>query len=257
MAEWNPTTYLEFADERSRPFVDLLTPVSIDRAASIVDLGCGPGHLTPVLRARWPDADILGIDSSPEMISRATGDNADPRVSYECADAATWTPPRPVDLLVSNATLQWVPGHRDLLQRWVSFVRPGGAFAFQVPGNFDEPSHMLLHARADAAPYAAYTYGRERPAVLDAATYLDDLSRLGLSVDAWETTYLHVLPGDDPVFEWIKGTGARPVLQALPDDLRETFIEEYKRELRAAYPRMSYGTVLPFRRVFVVAQVPS
>jgi trans-aconitate 2-methyltransferase len=255
MALWNPATYLAFADERSRPFVDLLTPISLDRVESIADLGCGPGHLMPVLRARWPDAEILGIDSSPEMIDRATRDNADSRVTYECADAATWTPHRPVDLLVSNATLQWVPGHRDLLPRWVSFVGPGGVFAFQVPGNFDEPSHTLLHARADTHPYAAYTSGRERPAAVDAATYLDDLSTLGLSVNAWETTYLHVLCGEDPVFDWIKGTGARPVLQALPDDLRETFVAEYKNDLRAAYPRMPYGTVLPFRRVFVVARL--
>jgi trans-aconitate 2-methyltransferase len=257
VARWSPTTYLEFADQRSRPFVDLLTPVSVEDVTSIVDLGCGPGHLSAVLRARWPDAEIVGIDSSPDMIARAQGSNTDRRVAYQCADAATWTPDRPVDLLVSNAALQWLPGHRQLLARWLSFVRPGGVFAFQVPGNFDEPSHTLLHACADIPPYAEHTAGRERPSAADATTYLDDLSRLGATVDAWETTYLQVLPGDDPVFEWMKGTGGRPVLQALPDELRETFVREYKRDLRAAYPRQPYGTVLPFRRVFVVARVSS
>jgi len=256
-AQWSPTTYLAFADERSRPFVDLLTPVHLDHIDTVVDLGCGPGHLTETLRRRWPDADIIGIDSSPEMIARATEGNSDPRVSYECADAATWTPDHAVDLLISNATLQWIPNHRQLFGRWLSFVRPGGVFGFQVPGNFAEPSHVLLHSRADTEPYAAYTSGREQPAAVDAATYLDDLSRLGTTVDAWETTYLHVLAGDDPVFEWIKGTGARPVLQALPEDLRETFEADYKQDLRAAYPPTPYGTVLPFRRVFVVARLPT
>ncbi len=254
MADWDPATYLQFADERSRPFFDLVARIRAESPRSVVDLGCGPGQLTVTLAQRWPAAAVEGIDSSPEMISKAA-DHAGPSVSFRVADLAQWRPAQRVDVLVSNATLQWVPGHRLLLPQLVAAVVPGGWFAFQVPGNFSEPSHRLLHELAADARFRAHTAGLEAPAAFDAATYLDDLSALGCRVDAWETTYLHVLTGPDPVFRWISGTGARPVLHALPDDLRAEFERDYKAALADAYPMQSFGTVLPFRRVFVVAQV--
>ena len=159
-------------------------------------------------------------------------------------------------MLVSNATLQWVPGHLDLLPRLVEHVAPGGWFAFQVPGNFDQPSHTIRRDLAAEAPYAEHTAGVATPDAFGAAVYLAALAGLGCRVDAWETTYLHLLTGEDPVFTWVSGTGARPSLQALPDDLRPGFEEELKRRLRAAYRPGPGGVVLPFRRVFVVAQVP-
>lgn len=157
-------------------------------------------------------------------------------------------------MLISNAALQWVPGHRDLLPGLVDRLTPGGWIAFQVPGNFGEPSHVLLHELARTAPYAEHTAGVLRPASSEPADYLADLTALGCTVDVWETTYLHVLTGEDPVFTWVSATGARPVLQALPDDLREQFETDYKERLRDAYPEQAYGTVLPFRRIFVVGQ---
>jgi trans-aconitate 2-methyltransferase len=155
-------------------------------------------------------------------------------------------------VLISNAALQWVPDHRELLPGFVERLAPGGWIAFQVPGNFHEPSHVLLHELAGSAPYADYAAGVLRPSSAEPAEYLADLTALGCVVDVWETTYLHVLTGDDPVFTWISATGARPVLQALPDELRETFENVYKVRLREAYPEQPYGTVLPFRRIFVV-----
>ena len=153
-----------------------------------------------------------------------------------------------------NATLQWVPGHLDLLPALVARVNPGGWLAFQVPGNFGEPSHTIRTELAAEAPYAAHTAGVAVPSSHDPVVYLEALQRLGCAVDAWETTYLHVLEGEDPVFTWVSGTGARPTLQALPDDLRPGFEEEFKRRLRAAYPARDGRVVLPFRRIFVVAQ---
>ena len=252
MPTWDPQRYLEFADERGRPFADLLARVGADDPRSVVDLGCGPGQLTATLVPRWPTARVTGLDSSPEMVARAS-QHAGPRLSFAVADLARWAPAEPVDVVVSNAALQWVPGHRDLLPRLVDALAPGGWLAFQVPGNFDEPSHRLLHELAGSPPYAEHAGGLARPASGDPVDYLADLQRLGCTVDAWETTYLHVLTGPDPVFRWISGTGARPVLQALPEDLRRPFEAEYKTRLRAAYPERSFGTVLPFRRVFVVA----
>jgi len=251
---WDPERYLTYADERGRPFVELVARVRADRPERVVDLGCGPGNLTALLADRWPDAEILGLDSSPEMVAAAR--MAEPRVSFDVADLRAWAPPAgSVDVLVSNATLQWVPGHLELLPRLVEAVRPGGWFAFQVPGNFGEPSHTLRAELADQPPYAAHTRGIADPASHDPAVYLEALTDLGCDVDAWETTYLHVLTGADPVFTWVSGTRARPTLQALPDDLRSEFEREFKARLRAAYPARDGRVVLPFRRVFVVAQV--
>jgi trans-aconitate 2-methyltransferase len=258
---WDPDRYLTFADERGRPFVELVARIDADHPRTVVDLGCGPGNLTALLADRWPDADITGLDSSPEMIAKAR--ETDDRVTFDVADLRDWSPVSTgstdgaVDVLVSNATLQWVPDHLDLLSRLVGSVAPGGWFAFQVPGNFDEPSHTIRAELAAEAPYAAHTQHAAVPSSHDPAVYLDALAALGCEVDAWETSYLHVLTGDDPVFTWVSGTGARPTIQALPDDLRPRFEVEFRRRLAVAYPAHEYGVVLPFRRIFVVARVPA
>jgi trans-aconitate 2-methyltransferase len=252
---WDPDRYLTYADERGRPFVELMARVGAEAPASVVDLGCGPGNLTSLLRERWPDADISGLDSSREMIEQAR--SAEPSITFEVADLRGWAAAGdPVDVLVSNATLQWVPDHLDLLPSLVGRVRPGGWLALQVPGNFEEPSHTIRRDLAAEAPYAEHTRDVAVPSSHDPVVYLEALAGLGCTVDAWETTYLHVLTGPDPVFAWVSGTGARPTLQALPDDLRPAFEDEFRRRLRAAYPERDGRVVLPFRRVFAVAQVP-
>ena len=250
---WDPDRYLTFADQRGRPFVELVTRIGATAPTEVVDLGCGPGNLTGLLAERWPRAHVVGLDSSPEMIAKAAALGQD--VDYAVADLRDWQPPAPVDVLVSNATLQWVPGHLELLPALVAAVAPDGWFAFQVPGNFEEPSHTIRGELAAEAPYAAWTADVATPASHDPAVYYDALAATGCSVDVWETTYTHVLRGADPVFTWVSGTGARPTLQALPDGLRADFEAELKRRLAAAYPVRDDGSVLmPFRRVFAVAQ---
>ena len=254
---WDPDRYLTYADERGRPFVELIARIGAEDPATVVDLGCGPGNLTGLLSDRWPGATVTGLDSSPEMIERARA--ADDRIDFDVVDVRDWVADPAssspgVDVVVSNATLQWVPRHLDLLPGLVRRVRPGGWLAFQVPGNFDEPSHTIRRDLASEAPYAEHTRGVAVPSSHGPAVYLDRLTALGCTVDAWETTYLHVLTGEDPVFTWVSGTGARPTLQALPDDLRATFEAEFRRRLRAAYPQREHGVVLPFRRIFVVAR---
>jgi len=250
---WDPDRYLTYAGERGRPFVELLARVAAAAPREVVDLGCGPGNLTGLLAERWPDAHVVGLDSSPEMIERARA--LGQPVTYDVADLREWRPDAPVDVLVSNATLQWVPDHLELLPSLVAAVAPGGWLAFQVPGNFDEPSHTIRRDLAAEPDYAAYTQGVAVPDSHDPAVYYDALAAAGCVVDTWETTYTHVLSGPDPVFTWVSGTGARPTLQALPDELRASFETEFKARLAAAYPVRSDGTVLlPFRRIFVVAQ---
>jgi len=253
MHTWDADHYLTYADERGRPFVELVARIRAESPVDVVDLGCGPGNLTRLLADRWPDAGVRGVDSSREMIEAARRDVAE--IDFEIADLHDWVDRgEEVDVLVSNATLQWLPDHLDLLPRLVERVRPGGWIAFQVPGNFDEPSHTLRDDLAAEAPYADHTRGVAVPDSHDPAVYLDVLAAAGCEVDVWETTYFHVLTGEDPVFTWVSGTGARPTLQALPDDLRPRFEEEFKARLRVAYPDRGHGVVLPFRRIFAVGQ---
>ncbi|WP_375000389.1 methyltransferase domain-containing protein [Aeromicrobium sp. CTD01-1L150] len=252
---WDPSLYLRHGAERSRPFLDLVGRIAGD-ARTVVDLGCGPGHLSAVLRERWPQAHVHGIDSSAEMIGRAQQQNTDPSVTFEQADVSRWYPDPPVDVMVSNALFQWVRQAQAVVTRLAEHVVGGGTFALQVPHNFEAPSHVLLHEIASRPPYAEHTEGLHEARGSDAGSWLELFAGLGWRVDAWTTTYQHVLPGDDPVFSWISGTGARPILQALPDGLRARFEREYRAALRTAYPRRPWGTVLPFERVFVVAQRP-
>jgi trans-aconitate 2-methyltransferase len=247
---WDPALYLRYADDRGRPFVELLARVGAEDPSSVVDLGCGPGNLTALLARRWPAATVRGVDSSREMVDRAR--TTAPHLDVELADLRTWQTETPVDVLVSNATLQWVPGHLDLLPRLVEQVSEGGWLALQVPGNFDQPSHTLRDGLAADPRFAAHLEGVATPSAHGPEAYLERLAPRGREVDVWETTYLHLLPGEDPVFDWVAGTGARPTLQALPPALRDEFAEELRAGLRAAYPRTGHGTVLPFRRVFAV-----
>jgi trans-aconitate 2-methyltransferase len=254
---WNPEQYGKYAGERGRPFADLVSRIAADAPARVVDLGCGPGNLTVTLLDLWPDATVHGVDSSPEMIVKASPLTSG-RLTFEVADLRDWiasAAPESVDVIVSNATLQWLPDQLDLLPRLVDRIRPGGWLAVQIPGNQDAPSHALMREVAGRPPYAEYAAAAiARPDLPDAATYIEALSAAGCTVDAWETTYLHILQGDDAVLEWVKGTGARPALQALPQGLRHGFEIEYGARLAEAYPRRSYGTVLPFRRIFAVAR---
>jgi trans-aconitate 2-methyltransferase len=276
---WDPGTYLRFGSERARPFFDLLSQVGADDPGFVADLGCGPGNLTAVLAARWPGARVLGVDSSPEMIAAARaeletaeaeaaegaaaqaagpGAAAVPagRLEFRLADIRTWQPGQPVDVITCNAVLQWIPGHRELLTSWVRWLAPGGWLAFQLPGNFDQPSHTILRELAGTPRWRPLLEGVQlNRQAGDPADYLALLAGAGCEVDAWETTYLHVLPGEDAVVDWYRGSGLRPVLSALPPAEAEEFLAGYRDSIRVAYPPAPYGTVLPFRRVFVVGRV--
>ncbi|MCK1823366.1 methyltransferase domain-containing protein, partial [Streptomyces sp. XM83C] len=228
----------------------------------IADLGCGPGNVTVTLAERWPDARITGYDNSPEMLDRADAEHAGPTpgggtLDFRHADARTWTPDTTHDLIISNATLQWVPGHLDRFADWTAALAPGGTFAFQVPDNLDAPLHVLMRelARGPRWKHRLADVVRPEGSVHTPGVYLDTLARLGCFADVWQTTYQHVLTGEDPVLDWVKGTGLRPVLTALADDpeARDAFLAEYRDRLREAYPAAPYGTVLPFRRLFAVA----
>ena len=251
---WDPGQYRCFPAERARPFFDLIARVPVSEPRLIADLGCGPGDLTAMLADRWPEATVIGVDSSPAMIEAALGGPRRERLSFSLGDVRQWKPDRPVDVIVSNAVLQWVPDHLALLTQWAGMLADGGWLGIQVPGNFDQPSHRVLRELAGSARWRPMLEGvaLNRQAA-DPADYLDALAAAGCAADVWETTYYHVLAGEDPVTEWYKGTGLRPVLDALTPDLAAEFVAEYGVRMRGAYPARPYGTVVPFRRVFATA----
>jgi trans-aconitate 2-methyltransferase len=248
---WDPALYLRFDDHRSRPFHDLLARVGAIAPRRVVDLGCGPGHLTALLSARWPDADVVALDSSPEMVAAAR----ERGVVAEQADVADWMPSPDTDVVVTNAVLQWVPTHRQLLPRWIDALPSGGWFAMQVPGNLDAPTHALIRELAGETPWRGRIDLRGEIAVGEPDEYAELLAGADAEVDVWETTYLHRLTGADPVLEWISGTALRPVRDALPGDDYATFRSVLAPRLRDAYPARPDGTTwLPFRRIFAVAR---
>lgn len=275
MPSWDPTVYARFAAERARPFTDLVARVAPSGAQSqpvdvrtVVDLGCGPGDLTVTLARRWPHARVVGVDSSGSMLERAQklvdGEAADvrDRVTFELGDVARWEADGLVDVIVTNALLQWVPGHLDLLPRWMDWLTPGGWFAMQVPGNFSAISHEAMRDLTRDPRFFDRLQGvlRGTESVAQPSTYATVLAETGAVVDVWETTYLHVLDpdgrfGDDAVLAWVSGTGLRPVLDTLADApaLQQAFLDSYGSTLRQAYPRRPWGTLLPFRRIFAVA----
>jgi trans-aconitate 2-methyltransferase len=263
---WDPQQYAKFSDHRSRPFGDLLARVGAVDPALVVDLGCGNGPLTLSLAERWPAARIVGVDHSPQMLEAARSLDGDGRVEWVESDVAQWDPASlgaHPDVVVTNATLQWVPDHLTLLTRWAAALAPGGWLAMQVPGNIDAPSHALMRDVAEDHPDAELLRpALQRLAVEQPAVYVELLGSVGLEVDGWETTYQHILDPQaqqaNPVLEWVRGTGLRPVLDTLTDEgRREAFLADYDARLRAAYPRTPIGVIFPFRRIFAVAHRPS
>ena len=254
MPSWDADLYLRFGSERTRPALDLLAHIDLENPRRIVDVGCGPGNSTALLHERWPDADITGLDSSAEMLAKAA--KTHPQWKWIRADAATWTPPGPFDLIFSNAALHWVPNHAEVLPRYLRQVSQPGALALQMPVHFQSPLHQhILEIARDPiweqrTRQAAQAIKVERPSF-----YYDLLQPLTARLDLWETEYLHILDDPQAILDWIRGTGLRPFLEALEsDEQRSQFEERLLAGVSQAYPRQKDGRVLfPFRRLFLVA----
>ncbi len=250
---WDPRQYSRFAGQRLRPALDLIARIPVEHPRRVADLGCGTGNVTRILQQRWPDAGITGIDGSPQMLAEARRAGAD--IVWEQADVAAWTPAAEFDLVFSNAALHWLDDHPALFARLASKVAAGGALAVQMPRNFTAPSHTLMHELASSPPWCDALAALLRPQpVLAPEAYYSLLAPIARSLDIWETEYLQVLEGENPVAEWTKGTWLAPLLAALAPAAGAAFEAEYRRRVARAYPRRPDGkTLFPFRRLFIVA----
>lgn len=251
---WDPAQYLKFAGERMRPAVDLLARVPAAAPATVVDLGCGAGNLAPLLAARWPEAQLTGVDSSPEMLARARA--AHPQARFVQSDIGVWRPERPVDVLYSNAALHWLEGHERLFPALLESVAPGGWLAVQMPRNFNAPSHTAIVETIEQGPWRARLEPRlRREPVAAPGAYWRLLESHAAELQVWETEYLQVLEGENPVAEYTKGTWLKQFLDLLPGPERAAFEADYRRRVLAWYPPQADGrTLFPFRRLFLVAQ---
>jgi trans-aconitate 2-methyltransferase len=254
MSGWNPDAYLKFGNERTRPSIDLVNRIELADPSSIVDLGCGPGNSTRVLRERWPKARIIGLDSSPEMIEKAR--QTDPGVEWLLADAASWSPEEKFGLVFSNATLQWIPDHDALIGRLFDRVASAGALAVQVPANGGSPLHQALLRVSRLPEWRAATAGCEDLITYrDADFYYDRLSVLSNRIEIWQTVYIHVLESHRNLVEWYSSTGMRPYLERLDGEAaRTSFKGMLQKECEAGYPPRRDGRILfPFKRIFFIA----
>lgn len=254
MAGWDPSEYLRFGDDRTRPAFELASRIAVDSPAAVVDLGCGPGNSTSVLTQRWPQARVLGLDSSTEMIAAASA--AYPHADWQVSDIAQWSPDVPFDVVFSNAALQWLPGHGRLVERLFAFVAPGGALAFQIPSATYAEVRSLIHEIAREEPWALRMEGPLGALTMEPpGFYYDHLAPQARSVDLWETEYVHVMDSPSTIVDWIASTGLRPFLDALgTEGERDEFVASLRRRVARSYPVQRDGRVLfPFRRMFVIA----
>ena len=251
---WDPQQYLKFSGHRLRPAVDLLMRIPDFGPKIIADLGAGAGNVTKLIKARWPDAKVIGVEGSAEMVE--AGRKAAPQVEWLQQDLARWQPAQKFDLIYSNAALHWLTEHSGLFPSLMQKVAAGGVLAVQMPRNFTARSHLLIAETALNGPWRAKVeHLVTPPPVSEPGFYHEVLAPLSANIDIWETEYLQVLQGDNPVKEWTKGTWLTRYLDVLKGEEGEAFEAAYGERVAKAYPKNSAGqTLFPFRRLFIVAQ---
>lgn len=250
---WSARTYSVFEQERTRPVRDLVAAIPTQTARTAVDLGCGPGNSTEVLAARYPQAEVSGVDSSDDMVAAAR--QRLPQMQFALADIAAWQPAQPCDVILANASLQWLPDHATLYPRLVGQLAGGGSLAVQTPDNLQEPAHLLAREVAASGPWARKIADVRHPPRHDAAFYYQLLQPHCSALDVWRTTYFHPLAGGPAaVVEWFKGSALRPFMAPLDENEKAAFLDRYLAAVTDAYPALPNGTVLlPFPRLFIVA----
>jgi trans-aconitate 2-methyltransferase len=253
--EWDPEQYLQFEHERTQPSIDLVARIPLEDPQTIIDIGCGPGNSTQILRKRWPQADIIGLDKSAKMIERARTDYPDQ--TWIVGDASTLAPDHRYDIVFSNAVIHWISDHHRLLLRLFNIVEKNGILAIQVPANHESPLYRIILNVARSGKWSRFTSGAEGLITYHAAEYYyNELAPLTKDIVLWETTYYHILKSHQDLVAWYKSTAMKPLLESLPADSdREEFEQEVLTECKKQYPLQSDGRILyPFKRLFFIAR---
>lgn len=253
--DWNPNSYLKFNKERVQPSIDLVARIKVEHPSKILDVGCGPGNSTQILAARWPEAEITGADNSPAMIEKASADY--PRQNWILFDANNELPDEKYDVIFSNATIQWIPDHAQLIKRFSLALKSKGVLAVQIPLFFDMPLGKLIAETARKNSWKEATQGvDELFTIHQASFYYNELSKYFNSIDLWTTDYYHVMDSQEAILEMIRSTGLKPYLERITDEnekqkFENCVLEEIKRE----YPLQENNKVLfAFKRLFFVAK---
>jgi len=250
---WKPVQYLKFENERLRPALDLLAQINMAKPKIIKDLGCGTGNITKIMKDRWPDAQITGIDSSEAMLTQAKKVSRD--ITWEIADLNTWEAAETTDIIFSNATYHWLDNHDILFPKLMKSLNPDGILAIQMPNNFQAATHLCIAQVIRKGDWKLKLEGflREQP-VLTPDEYFGILANFSGSINMWETSYQHLLFGDNPVVEWTKGSALRPFLEKLDAANQDKFLDKYTELINHAYPQNNKGvTIMPFKRLFILA----
>jgi trans-aconitate 2-methyltransferase len=251
---WDPAQYEKFKKERARPFFDLLAQLDDIAPRTVVDIGCGTGEPTAELAKKWLQAQVVGVDNSPEMLEKSKA-HASERLRFELAEMERWAPERPVDLLISNSAFHWLKPHEEQIKRLASFVAAGGTFAFQAPNQYREPSHMIIQEVRNAPEWRPIIGSATSDGYLaEPQWYLNTLRAMGFAPRVWETIYYQVLEGENAALEWVKGTALRGVLAKLDFEQQKRFLAQCAAKFSTAYPRTESGTLFPYRRLFVTAK---
>ena len=253
-ADWNPGLYMKFWRQRTRAARDLLAAAPIEAAARVYDLGCGPGNSSELLARRFPEAALVGVDTSDSMLSEARA--RVPGARFLRGDIAAWSPETPPDLIFSNAALHFLPDHHRLMPRLMATLAPGGVFAAQMPSNAAESSHALMRMVAADGPWASrlVPLAKTQPLIAEIDDYYEWLRPFASAIDLWLTTYVYVFDGAADVADFFAGSALQPFLERLTDAERRAFLDRYREGLEEAYPAQSDGRVLlPYPRLFMVA----
>lgn len=257
---WDSKQYLQFTNERLRPATDLIAQIHLDNPGVIYDLGCGAGNVTNLLKQRWPNAEIIGIDSSADMLAKAATETTE--ITWINADINQWNAEKPANLIFTNATLQWLDEHETLMPRLGKMLAPNGILAIQMPRNHQSPAHIGIIEAVEAGPWRErlqpllrFGKGNADP-VAAPDVYYHLFEAYAKKINIWETNYLYVLEGENPVVEWLMGTGLRPIISALHEAEKKEFLQVFSEIIKKKYPKTAMGkTLLTYKRIFIVISV--
>jgi trans-aconitate 2-methyltransferase len=254
MADWNSAGYLKFVNERTQPAVDLINRIDKENPLKIIDIGCGPGNSTEVLAKRFPNAKILGADNSPNMIEAA--EKKYPNLQFVLCDASKdlISLDNDFDIVFSNACIQWIPNHNELLKNMMGLLRQGGVLAVQTPMNYNEPIHQIIGEVSASEKWASRFLNKRIFYNLSQSGYYDLLSDISADFVLWQTTYFHKMKSHGDIMEWYRSTGLRPYLDVLSEDDKHEFERDVYDKLTAAYPKQKNGEIIfRFPRFFFIA----